>query len=99
MSVLTSAGVKTSTRAPAAAHSATAAKAPSSQPASRIPELDGLRGIAVLMVLTYHLFNYSMAGRHWTGLGGFAFSATKDGWEGVDLFFALSGFLALRRNS
>ena len=63
------------------------------QSSLRIPELDGLRGIAVLMVLAYHLFHYSMMGHVWSGLGSFAFSATKNGWEGVDLFFALSGFL------
>ncbi|MDP9170045.1 MAG: acyltransferase [Acidobacteriota bacterium] len=59
----------------------------------RIPELDGLRGIAVLMVLLYHLFAYSMFDGHWTGLPSLAVSITKDGWRGVDLFFVLSGFL------
>ncbi|MEP6714273.1 MAG: acyltransferase [Terriglobia bacterium] len=59
----------------------------------RIPELDGFRGIAVLMVLLYHLFAYAMFGGQWGGLASLTFSATKDGWRGVDLFFVLSGFL------
>ncbi|HWE49879.1 MAG TPA: acyltransferase [Bryobacteraceae bacterium] len=59
----------------------------------RIPELDGFRGIAVLMVLFYHLFAYAMVSGHWTGLARRAVAATEDGWRGVDLFFVLSGFL------
>ena len=41
------------------------------------PALDGLRGIAVLLVISAHL----------------PFRATVLGWMGVPLFFALSGFL------
>lgn len=49
----------------------------------RIPELDGLRGIAILLVIGshYHLFAQQL----WT--------LPRFGWIGVDLFFALSGFL------
>ncbi len=49
----------------------------------RIPELDGLRGVAVCMVIAHHYVFYkylNIFGPHW-------------GWAGVDLFFVLSGFL------
>jgi peptidoglycan/LPS O-acetylase OafA/YrhL len=47
-----------------------------------IKSLDGIRGIAILLVLTYHLLNF-----------GFLFPFFNLGWMGVDLFFVLSGFL------
>jgi len=52
--------------------------------------LDGLRGLAVLMVLLYH-YRFELTGngpleRSVRWLFGF-------GWSGVDLFFVLSGFL------
>jgi peptidoglycan/LPS O-acetylase OafA/YrhL len=49
----------------------------------RIPELDGLRGLAALIVLISHFFGEVP---HGTRLITF-------GWLGVDLFFVLSGFL------
>jgi peptidoglycan/LPS O-acetylase OafA/YrhL len=58
----------------------------------RIPELDGLRGIAIAMVLLYHYFQQTLV----TSPGSFAAkvqSALGLGWSGVDLFFVLSGFL------
>ena len=50
----------------------------------RIPELDAIRGIAVLVVVVHHL--HFMTG---TRLNWFL----EHGWMAVDLFFVLSGFL------
>lgn len=47
----------------------------------RIKELDGLRAIAVLMVIADHYFSWV------------PYSGARLGWLGVDLFFILSGFL------
>jgi len=58
-----------------------------------MPELDSVRGLAILAVLFYHGFFWSQ------GLGGLAGPArlfvlvTLPGWLGVNLFFVLSGFL------
>ena len=59
----------------------------------RVPELDGIRGIAILTVLIYHVFAYSMLRRAWTGLPHLAMRITEHVARGVDLFFVLSGFL------
>jgi peptidoglycan/LPS O-acetylase OafA/YrhL len=49
------------------------------------PELNGLRGIAIALVVTYHMGWYLWPSAHaWLAPGGFL---------GVDLFFVLSGFL------
>lgn len=53
----------------------------------RIPELDGLRGVAILLVLFYHYVESSPL------LPGFVSAAGRLTWSGVDLFFVLSGFL------
>jgi peptidoglycan/LPS O-acetylase OafA/YrhL len=55
-----------------------------------IPALDGIRGVAVLMVLSFHLF-YNRDGL--TGYLRRALFVVDSGWVGVDLFFVLSGFL------
>jgi peptidoglycan/LPS O-acetylase OafA/YrhL len=54
------------------------------------PALDGLRGLAALMVVAHHsAFSYGM-----TGFFDKAYlRATSLLWVGVDLFFVLSGFL------
>jgi len=55
-----------------------------------IKALDGLRGVAILMVLTHHFIPYhpthSVIGKLLNGIAGI-------GYSGVDLFFVLSGFL------
>src|ERR1017187_7719627 len=56
-----------------------------------MPALDGLRGIAILLVLVIH-FTWSavfLAGPS----GIILLSITDSGWTGVELFFVLSGFL------
>ncbi len=56
----------------------------------RIPELDGLRGIAILLVLLRHsVFGVQTSSR---GLAAFL-AVGRLSWSGVDLFFVLSGFL------
>lgn len=50
---------------------------------TRIPELDGLRGLSVLAVVLGHYFGEVRHGFHLLAAG----------WVGVDVFFTLSGFL------
>lgn len=58
----------------------------------RIPELDGLRGIAILLVISFHYLNNQLVGST-EFTGKFLGKITSFGWVGVDLFFVLSGFL------
>jgi peptidoglycan/LPS O-acetylase OafA/YrhL len=56
------------------------------RPLARVAELDGIRGIAILLVLASHFgVPACPPGIVWDTLGF--------GWVGVDLFFVLSGFL------
>jgi peptidoglycan/LPS O-acetylase OafA/YrhL len=57
----------------------------------RIPELDGLRGFAILLVISIHYF-YDPGPNLPRGLH-YLQSFFALGWTGVDLFFVLSGFL------
>src|SRR5712691_8898491 len=60
----------------------------------RIPELGGLRGIAILLVLVYHFI--IIPGGLSVGnatLPAYLVALGKLSWSGVDLFFVLSGFL------
>ncbi len=57
---------------------------------AHVPALDALRGIAVLLVLARHSSALESSG----GVVSQAIlGAMRGGWIGVDLFFALSGFL------
>jgi peptidoglycan/LPS O-acetylase OafA/YrhL len=59
---------------------------------SRLSELDSLRGIAALVVVAFHYtFRYNQIYHHVDPL---PFSASF-GYHGVDLFFAISGFVIL----
>lgn len=61
---------------------------------SRVAALDGLRGVAILAVLFSHLTVYSPVGDdpgHWLTM------LSELGSRGVDLFFALSGYLIFER--
>jgi len=57
---------------------------------ARLPELDGLRGVAILLVLLFHGgFDQHFSSHFLSRLTVFG----RLGWSGVDLFFVLSGFL------
>ncbi len=58
-----------------------------------IPALDGLRGMAILFVMVFHLASGYGTSQYPGMFGRVLFSLAKVGWCGVDLFFVLSGFL------
>lgn len=65
---------------------------------SRIPELDGLRGMAISLVVAYHYFDFSPPPGYQPAsllsrLYVYFERCIAVGWSGVDLFFVLSGFL------
>jgi peptidoglycan/LPS O-acetylase OafA/YrhL len=56
----------------------------------RLPALDGLRGLAILLVLVFHFGNHLAPATP----AQILFRRVVDvGWVGVDLFFVVSGFL------
>ena len=59
----------------------------------RMPELDTIRGIAVLFVLFFHGFGFRYGVKGLAGFPKLFVAATLAGWVGVNLFFVLSGFL------
>lgn len=59
---------------------------------SKIPELDGLRGIAIIMVLMHHMASENQL-RSYPMAKMLLYPFSTLGWAGVDLFFVLSGFL------
>jgi peptidoglycan/LPS O-acetylase OafA/YrhL len=63
-----------------------------SKTADFIPALDGLRAIAILWVILHNALAFDFAGERTKVLSIIA----NAGWVGVQLFFALSGFLITR---
>jgi peptidoglycan/LPS O-acetylase OafA/YrhL len=59
---------------------------------TRVPELDGIRGMAILLVLIWH-FVVGPIGETSSPLLSFLSRIGMQTWSGVDLFFVLSGFL------
>ena len=56
---------------------------------NRIPELDGLRGIAVILVMADHFARDAFAGTSYPLIA----TLFRMGWIGLPLFFVLSGYL------
>lgn len=56
-------------------------------------ELDGLRGLAILLVIAWHYFACHAHGLEQRTLLAYLKAASGLAWCGVDLFFVLSGFL------
>lgn len=72
-----------------------AAKSVESEVPVRVPCLDGLRGLAIVLVVLYHAYV------RWPALVPYhdryqAFPLFAQGWVGVPLFFLLSGYLIAR---
>ena len=59
------------------------------KPHAHMPRLDGLRGIAIILVMFFHLVFFKPACK----VDHLVHRVTQYGWTGVDLFFILSGFL------
>lgn len=58
----------------------------------RISQIDGLRAVASLLVVSFHYINNQLTNSQGT-IGKFFAKLFSFGWAGVDLFFVLSGFL------
>ena len=62
------------------------------QPENRLAQLDGLRGIAISLVLLRHYY-CNLVELNESSPWWWIRKATTIGWAGVDCFFVLSGFL------
>jgi len=60
---------------------------------NRIVVLDGIRGIAIIMILIFHYINNPLSNNNSSEFIVILKKLTEWGWAGVDLFFVLSGFL------
>lgn len=63
------------------------------QPVERVAELDGVRGLAILLVLVHH-YCRDLPAAGW--VDRLVLTGASVGWIGVDLFFLLSGYLITR---
>jgi peptidoglycan/LPS O-acetylase OafA/YrhL len=62
------------------------------QPGRHLPRLDGLRGVAIALVMLHHFTIYGgMQPRQ--DVDRLFYALGRSAWVGVDLFFVLSGFL------
>src|SRR5689334_4309131 len=59
---------------------------------TRVPELDGVRGLAILSVLVWH-YVYCQVQPQPRSITAYGMTLLSLTWAGVDLFFVLSGFL------
>lgn len=62
-------------------------------PQRRVPQLDGIRGLAILLVVYWHYVAAPNALQPPGSIGRALFRIGILTWSGVDLFFVLSGFL------
>ena len=66
---------------------------PPSPSLERIPALDGVRALAVTLIVVFHYFYGTLDASLRSGLVGLAHQAAALGWAAMDIFFVLSGFL------
>ncbi|GHO43361.1 acyltransferase family protein [Ktedonospora formicarum] len=68
---------------------------PSTPSRPSIVVLDGVRAIACLLVIIYHVNYHTFKAHIWHGntIGSIGTALALSGWSGVTLFFVLSGFL------
>ena len=59
---------------------------------ARIPELDGIRGTAILLVIVWH-YLVTAAGNVTSPFLRFVNRLGLQTWSGIDLFFVLSEFM------